>query len=82
GQLAGIKIVSHAETPGLGSRVNDNEYLSQYNGLSGKLTISKDVDAISGSTISSKAVLAGVNSALDAYSSIFTKNDMIIGGAQ
>lgn len=80
GTLAGIEIISHSETPGLGSRVNDKIYLSQYSGLSGKLAIGSEIDAITGSTISSKAILAGVNNALAAYSSIFSENDIITGG--
>lgn len=80
GSLAGIKIVSHSETPGLGSRVDNDEYLSQYIGLGGNLSLGTDVDAITGSTISSKAILAGVNSALSAYGSVFTENDAIANG--
>ena len=79
GTIKGIKVVSHSETPGLGSRVDDEGYLSQYAGLGGNLSIGSDVDAITGSTISSKAVLRGVNAALSAYSAIFTENDEIGG---
>ena len=79
GTVKGIKVVSHSETPGLGSRVDDEGYLSQYAELGGNLSIGSDVDAITGSTISSKAVLRGVNAALSAYSAIFTENDEIGG---
>ena len=61
--IAGVQILSHSETPGLGAKANDASYLSQYNGKSGELTLNEDIDAISGATISSKAVLSGVNSA-------------------
>lgn len=58
--IRGVSIVSHGETPGVGSKVGDAAYLSQYGGLSGELTISKrgeaDITSISGATISSKAV--------------------------
>ena len=58
--IRGVSIVSHGETPGVGSKVGDAAHLAQYNGLSGELTISKrgdaDITAISGATISSKAV--------------------------
>ena len=74
GTVKGIKVVSHSETPGLGSRVDDEGYLSQYAGLGGNLSIGSDVDAITGSTISSKAVLRGGNAALSPYSAIFTAN--------
>lgn len=65
--IRGVSIVSHAETPGVGSKVNDATYLSQYEGLAGGLTISKrgdcDITAISGATISSKAIHAAIEEA-------------------
>ena len=79
GTVVGIKIVSHSETPGLGSRVDSDSFLGQYKGLGGVLTVGKDVDAITGSTISSRAVTKGVNSALAAFGSVFTENDAIGG---
>ncbi|MBQ8509135.1 MAG: RnfABCDGE type electron transport complex subunit G [Clostridia bacterium] len=82
GTMAGIQLVSHSETPGLGSRVGDADYLAQYVGKSGILAAGKDIDVISGSTISSKAILEGVNSALAAYDDLFSENDVLTGGAQ
>lgn len=65
--IRGVSIVSHAETPGVGSKVNDANYLSQYNGLTGGLEISKrgdkDITSVSGATISSKAVHAAIEEA-------------------
>ena len=66
GKITGVNITALSETPGLGSRVNDANYLSQYNGTGGKLALGSDIDAISGATISSRSVLAGVNRALAA----------------
>ena len=66
GSILGVQIVSHSETPGLGAKVEEEAHLSQYNGKSGELALDKDggdVDAISGATISSRAVLEGVNEA-------------------
>lgn len=82
GTIAGMKIVSHSETPGLGSRVDDPDYLSQYTGKSGVLSFGSGIDAITGSTISSKAVLEAANRALAAYSGIFTENDAIADGGR
>lgn len=71
GTLVGVNITALSETPGLGSRVNDAGYLSQYAGLGGgQLSLGTDVDAVSGATISSRSVLAGVNRALGAVSSM------------
>ena len=69
GTVVGIRILEMSETPGLGTKV-DGEYLNGYTGLSGSLTLGRDIDAVSGATVSSKAVLAGVNAALDAYAKI------------
>lgn len=66
GEIVGVDITALSETPGLGSRVNDDGYLSQYRGLGGVLTLGEDVDAISGATISSRSVMSGVNRALAA----------------
>ena len=71
GTMRGVKIVSMSETPGLGSRTGEEEYLSQYADLAfygshDSLVLGEDIDAVSGATISSRAVLAGVNAALEA----------------
>ena len=73
GELLGVRIVSMSETPGLGSRAGEEDYLSQYEQMTfpgshahEDLVLGEDVDAISGATISSRAVLSGVNAALDA----------------
>lgn len=65
--LSGVRVISHSETPGLGARVCDNEEgaLSRYAGKSGNLVWGQDIDGISGATISSKAVLNGVNQATE-----------------
>lgn len=56
GTIAAIKVLSQNETPGLGARVSEPDFTSQFTnrkGLSG-------VHAITGATISSKAVIEGV----------------------
>ena len=63
--VIGVKIVSMSETPGLGTRVDDADYLSQYASVTAGLSAS-EVDMISGATKSSKAVLNGVVDALAA----------------
>ncbi|MBR0443140.1 MAG: FMN-binding protein [Clostridia bacterium] len=71
GALLGVKIVAMSETPGLGSRAGEDAHLDQYKGAfaygDGEyLTLGEHVDAISGATVSSKAINAGVNAALQA----------------
>ncbi len=59
-----ISIVSHSETPGLGDRIS-GDYKDAYIGKYGKLVLGEDIDAIVGSTISSRALLTAVNNATD-----------------
>lgn len=74
GTVRGIGIVEMSETAGLGSRISEGEYLSQYGGKSGALTLS-DVDVITGSTVSSKAVMNGVNDALAAFAEMSAETE-------
>lgn len=71
--VTGVSIVSNKETSGIGSKVMENKalpsgtgVLDQFIGMSGagSLTVGKNVDAISGATVSSKGVTKGVNAAL------------------
>lgn len=71
--VTGVSIVSNKETSGIGSKVMDNNalpsgtgVLDQFVGMAGagSLTVGKNVDAISGATVSSKGVTKGVNAAL------------------
>lgn len=73
--IVGVQLLSHSETPGLGARVNDAGYLSQYGGKTGDLALGEDIDAISGATISSKAVLAGVKAAQATLDSALERSD-------
>lgn len=56
GEITDIKILSQNETPGLGSRIVDPGFTGQFKG---KNDLSK-VEAITGATISSKAVIDSV----------------------
>ena len=74
GVVTGVSVVSHKETAGIGTKVMDNELtaagigvLNQFAGKSaadGTLNVGSNVDAISGATVSSKGVTAGVNAAI------------------
>ncbi len=69
GRIVGLRIGQHSETPGLGDNANEPEFYEQFNGLSLKEDISlgsgsqasNEVEAISAATITSNAVLNGVN---------------------
>ena len=69
GAVTGVSIVKNSETSGIGSKVmsNENGVLDQFIGKSaadGTLAVGKNVDAISGATVSSKGVTTGVSAAL------------------
>ena len=72
GKVLAISIISHTETAGLGAvaaaQTSAGEaFRGQFAGTSGSLSVSKDggtIDAITGATITSRAVCAGVNAAL------------------
>lgn len=69
GAVTGISIISHTETAGLGAVAADKTakgeaFREQFAGLSGELAVGDQIDAISGATITSKAVTQGVNAAL------------------
>ncbi|MBN1445719.1 MAG: RnfABCDGE type electron transport complex subunit G [Candidatus Omnitrophica bacterium] len=65
-RIKGVRILSHTETPGLGSKISDIGFLDQFKDKFGNtLCLKKDsaegtVDAITGATISSRAVADGI----------------------
>lgn len=64
GAVSGITVHKLSETFGLGQRAaSDVEFLSQFLGTDGGLTVGENVDAMTGATVSSKAVTKGVNAA-------------------
>jgi len=74
GRLVQMEILSAAgETPGLGSKAAEPAFLAQFEGLTAGIGLVKnrapsgnEIQAITGATITSQAVLDGVNQALDA----------------
>ena len=64
GCVTGIVVRDMEETYGLGDRArNDVGFLAQFLGTSGQAEIGATIDAMSGATVTSKAVTKGVNSA-------------------
>lgn len=74
GKVTGISIVSHTETPGLGAvaaadNAKGEAFRGQFAGGE-SFTVGGNVDAMSGATITSKAVTSGVNAALEYIKSL------------
>ena len=75
GKILGYTLLEHQETPGLGAKADQWFQEGQKGNIIGKtptepLTVSKDggqVDAITASTITSRAFLLAVNNAYNAY---------------
>ena len=61
GSIKGIKVISHAETKGLTSEETAKAFFAQFLGKKESLAVGKDIDAMSGATISSKAVEKAVS---------------------
>ncbi len=74
-KVSGVSIVSVGEeTPGLGTKTNNPEFLDKFKGISGEAVIVKsepsaqgEVQAVTSATFSSKGVAKAVNIALEAY---------------
>ena len=72
GKVTGVNILSHAETAGLGAKAAEQSFRDRFVGLVSGITVSKDkagensIDAITGATITSRAMTEAVNAAIEA----------------
>lgn len=64
GTIADIGIVSLSETPGLGTKISDPDYLAEYKNMNNPMFFP---DAISGATFSSNGLQQAVMTALTAF---------------
>ena len=77
-KITGVRIGNMNETPGLGAKSKNVEFYGQYAGMntSNEIGVSKsiasetEIKAISGATITSKAVTKGVNHALELFAEL------------
>lgn len=83
--VAQVKVMSMSETPGLGAKSTEPAFSDQYRGLHDGISVIKgsiggenEIAAISGATITSKAVTKCVNTALEAAAFVGEKE----GGEQ
>lgn len=76
GQVTGIKIASHTETPGVGSKVEKTDFTDKFKNknIQDGLKLTKvasananEVQGVTGATVSSTAVVGGVNKAIEFY---------------
>ena len=78
GTVSGVSFLSISETAGLGMKATEASFYEQYVGVqTEKFAVSKDggdgepIDAISGATITSRAVTGAVNTALAYFQNAF-----------
>lgn len=67
GVITNVIGMDNTETPGLGTKVKDAAFTDQFIGRAAEPMTLDDIDAITGATISSKAALAALNEAIEAY---------------
>ena len=72
GRVVAVRIAAAArETPGLGTRIMESEFLDQFAGTAGPpLEFGRGIQAITGATVSSAAVLYAVNIGLRAHAAL------------
>lgn len=64
GTISGVTVRDHGETFGLGRGAQTNAtFLMQFLGTAGEAAVGEDIDALTGATVTSKAVTRAVNSA-------------------
>lgn len=68
GNVTGISVISHAETASLGAECTREDWRAQFVGATGGLKVTKDggtIDALTGATVTSRAVTEAVNRAVE-----------------
>ncbi|PKM93032.1 MAG: electron transporter RnfG [Elusimicrobia bacterium HGW-Elusimicrobia-4] len=72
-KVTGVKILSQNETPGLGSKISEKNFLSQFIGkFSEKILLKKDaqageIDGVTSATISSRAITNAIRKNIDEF---------------
>lgn len=67
GKIAKIDILENKETPAFLKRVTDNGLIEQFCGLTPKEAVNLDIDAVSGATYSSHAIIKSVKTRMAIY---------------
>lgn len=77
GKVTGVDIVNMSETPGLGAKAKEKSFTEKFIGKVAGIKVRKsgvpgddEISAISGATVTSKAVTSGVNAAIEAVENL------------
>lgn len=88
GAITGVRIGDNQETPGLGTKAKEPPFLSQFDGLApeeplqlvkGNKSRDEEIDAVSGATITSRAVVQGVQAACDIAAELLKREEGLNG---
>lgn len=81
GNIVKSKVLLHSETAGLGSKITEDDFQSQFAGKGSSL---EGIDTIGGATVSSKAFIDASNIAFEAYSILNggTASDSVAGATE
>ena len=79
GALTGVSIISQSETSGLGAKCKDDKFTSQFAGITGdkveytktQPTADNQIQAISGATVTTSAVVDAVNTGLSYVKAVY-----------
>ena len=85
-KITGVSVLSHGETAGLGANITKEEFRNQFVGKKEIADVVKsgakenEIQALSGATVSSKAVARGADTALAAaaYLNMFPADELIV----
>ena len=76
-KITGTKILEHLETPGLGERITEDEFLEQF--VNKPITLqANEIDAITGATISSTAIIDTITGNVNRISEYIESELMVI----
>ena len=70
GNIIRVIMMANSETPGLGQKVTLPSFYDQFAGKKAEKMTVEGIDAVSGATISSRASVAAINLAVEAYQTI------------
>ncbi len=73
GAITGVSIIEHAETSGLGAKITEDSFRSQFVGQTLGMALSKnggEIDSITAATISSQAIVDACNTAIEVVESL------------
>ncbi len=80
-KIIGLKIISQTETPGLGTNIEKNKFTDQFiNKKNNDLTLTQEggkIDAVTGATISSRAVINSVKLAIENFKNALTYQEQL-----